>query len=72
MSSRTPLVDGRQPLHSTVTEDVECLVCLRKPSDRNRMSGVVGCGNNPEYDEFMRRFIAYIVRTKGSRLSAER
>jgi len=33
---------------------------------------VVGCGNSTEYDEFVRRFIAYVVRRKGSRLSAER
>jgi len=36
------------------------------------MAGVFRCGNNPEYDEFMGRFIAYVVRTEGSRLSAER
>ena len=48
-----------------------CSVCLRKPSDRNRMAGVFRWGSNPEYDEFMRRFIAYVVRRKGSRLSAE-
>ncbi len=43
ISRLTPLVDGKQPPHSTVTEDLEYLVCLRRPSDRNRMGGVVGC-----------------------------
>ena len=48
-----------------------CSVCLREASDRNRMAGVFRCGNNPEYDEFMRRFVAYVIRRKGSRLWPE-
>jgi len=36
------------------------------------MAELFRCRRNPEYAEFMRRFIAYVVRTEGSRLSAER
>ena|GEM_PF-4251532 len=65
MSSPTPLAEGRQPPHSTVTGDLVCSVCLMKPSGRNRMAELFRCGNNPEYDEFMGRVIGYAIRTRG-------